>query len=141
KYADDLFLPRMAYGRLLRSPHGHALIKRIDASQARALPGVYEVITGSDLPRVKFGILPVSQDEEALCTEKVRMVGDAVAAVAAIDEETAEQASRLIDVDYEPLPAPIPIFEPLAHPDVEVAELGARPNVRKNVHPRYAPAD
>src|SRR5205809_5693670 len=70
KYADDLFLPRMAYGRLLRSPHGHALIKRIDTSQARALPGVYAVITGSDLPHVKFGILPVSQDEEALCTEK-----------------------------------------------------------------------
>ena len=66
KYADDLFLPRMAYGRLLRSPHGHALIKRIDTSQARALPGVYAVITGSDLPRVKFGILPVSQDEEEI---------------------------------------------------------------------------
>src|SRR5439155_14824179 len=64
KYADDFFLPRMAYGRLLRSPHGHALIKSIDVSRARELPGVYAVITGADLPRVKFGILPVSQDEE-----------------------------------------------------------------------------
>src|SRR5438046_7928567 len=87
KYADDLFLPRMAYGRLLRSPHGHARITRVDTARARALPGVYAVISGADLPRVRFGILPVSQDEEALCTEKVRMVGDAVAAVAAVDEE------------------------------------------------------
>ncbi|MBI3628114.1 MAG: aldehyde oxidase, partial [Candidatus Rokubacteria bacterium] len=83
KFADDLALPRMAFGKLLRSPHPHARIVRIDTARARALPGVYGVITGADLPRVKFGILPVSQDEEALCTEKVRMVGDAVAAVAA----------------------------------------------------------
>ena len=82
KYADDLFLPRMAYGKLLRSSHAHARIRSIDSARARAVPGVYAVITGADLPRVKFGILPVSQDEEALCTEKVRMVGDAVAAVA-----------------------------------------------------------
>src|SRR5512145_3405710 len=100
RYADDLVLPRMAHGKLLRSPHPHALIKRIDTGRARALPGVYAVITGHDLPRVKFGILPVSQDEEALCTEKVRMVGDPVAAVAAVDEETAEAACRLIAVDY-----------------------------------------
>ena len=66
--------------------------------------------------RVKFGILPVSQDEEALCREKVRMVGDAVAAVAAVDEETAERACELIDVDYEPLPALMSIEESLAHP-------------------------
>src|SRR5437867_1078173 len=133
KYADDLFLPRMAYGRLLRSPHGHALIKRIDTSQARTLPGVYAVITGSDLPRVKFGILPVSQDEEALCTEKVRMVGDAVAAVAAVDEETAERACRLIDVEYEPLRALMSIEESLAHPEIRIHEYGDGPNVHKNV--------
>ena len=78
RYADDLVLPRMAYGKLLRSTHAHARIVAIDIARARALPGVLAVITGQDLPRVKFGILPVSQDEEALCTEKVRMVGDAV---------------------------------------------------------------
>jgi len=86
RYADDLVMARMAHGKLLRSTHPHALIKLIDTSRARALPGVYAVITGADLPRVKFGILPVSQDEEALCNERVRMVGDAVAAVAAQDE-------------------------------------------------------
>ena len=103
RFADDLVLPRMAYGKLLRSPHPHARIRSIDTSRARTLPGVYGVITGADLPRIKFGILPVSQDEEALCTEKVRMVGDAVAAVAAVDEETAERATELIDVEYEVL--------------------------------------
>src|SRR5437016_13413532 len=129
KFTDDMVLPRLAHGNLLRSPHPHALIKRIDTSRAAALPGVYAVITGHDLPRVKFGILPVSQDEEALCTEKVRMVGDAVAAVAAVDEETAEAATRLIDVQYEPLPALMSIHESLAHPEVRIPEYRDGPNV------------
>ena len=133
RYADDLVLPRLAFGKLLRSPHAHARITRIDTTRARALPGVYAVITGADLPRVKFGILPVSQDEEALCTEKVRMVGDAVAAVAAVNEETADRACRLIEVDYAPLPALMSIQESLAHPEVRIHEYGDGPNVHKNV--------
>ncbi|MBM4440295.1 MAG: molybdopterin-dependent oxidoreductase [Candidatus Rokubacteria bacterium] len=133
RYADDLVLPRMAFGKLLRSTHAHAAIKRIDVSRARALPGVFGVITGADLPRVKFGILPVSQDEEALCVEKVRMVGDAVAAVAAIDEETAERACELIDVEYEPLTPLMSIEQALAHPEVRIHEYGDGPNVHKNV--------
>jgi 4-hydroxybenzoyl-CoA reductase subunit alpha len=133
RYADDLALPRLAYGRLLRSAHAHARIRGIDTTRARALPGVYAVITGADLPAVKFGILPVSQDEEALCTEKVRMVGDALAAVAAVDEETAERACRLIEVDYEPLPALMSIQQSLAHPEVRIHEYGDGPNVHKNV--------
>ncbi|HXG05276.1 MAG TPA: molybdopterin cofactor-binding domain-containing protein [Candidatus Binatia bacterium] len=133
RFADDLVLPRMAHGKLLRSPHPHARIGRIDTGRARALPGVYAVITGHDLPRVKFGILPVSQDEEALCTEKVRMVGDAVAAVAAVDEETAERACRLIEVEYEPLPALMSIEESLAHPEVRIHEYGDGPNIHKMV--------
>jgi len=133
RYTDDLVLPRMAFGKLLRSPYAHARIRGIDTTRARAVPGVYAVITGADLPRVKFGILPVSQDEEALCTEKVRMVGDAVGAVAAVDEETADRACRLIDVDYEPLPALMSIQESLAHPEVRIHEYGDGPNVHKNV--------
>ena len=133
RYADDLVLPRMAHGKLLRSAHAHARLRAIDTTRARALPGVYAVITGHDLPRVKFGILPVSQDEEALCTDKVRMVGDAVAAVAAVDEATAEAACRLIAVDYEPLPALMSIQESLAHPEVRIHEYGDGPNVHKNV--------
>ena len=133
RYADDLVLPRMAHAKLLRSSHAHARIRGIDTTRARALPGVLAVITGADLPRVRFGILPVSQDEEALCTEKVRMVGDAVAAVAAVDEETAEQACRLIDVAWEPLPALMSIEESLAHPEVRIHEYGDGPNVHKSV--------
>jgi 4-hydroxybenzoyl-CoA reductase alpha subunit len=133
RYADDLVLPRMAFGKLLRSPHAHARITRIDTTRAKPVPGVYAVITGADLPRVKFGILPVSQDEEALCSDKVRMVGDAVAAVAAVDEETADRACRLIEVDYEPLPALMSIQESLAHPEVRIHEYGDGPNVHKNV--------
>ena len=141
RYADDMVLPRMAHAKLLRSPHAHALIRRIDTARARALPGVYAVITGADLPRVKFGILPVSQDEEALCTERVRMVGDAVAAVAAVDEETAEQACRLIDVDWEPLPALMSMEESLAHPEIRIHEYGDGPNVHKHVALQFGDVD
>ncbi|HLF48676.1 MAG TPA: molybdopterin cofactor-binding domain-containing protein [Methylomirabilota bacterium] len=133
QYADDFFLPRMAYGKLLRSPHPHALITRLDTSRAKALPGVFAVITGHDLPRVKFGIMPVSQDEEALCVEKVRMVGDAVAAVAAVDEETAERATELIDVEYALLPPLMSIEDSLAHPEARIHEYGDGPNVHKAV--------
>ena len=141
RYADDLVLPRLAFGKLLRSPHAHARITQIDTTRARALPGVYAVITGADLPRVKFGILPVSQDEEALCTEKVRMVGDAVAAVAAVNEETADRACRLIEVDYAPLPALMSIQESLAHPEVRIHEYGDGPNVHKNVALQFGDVD
>ena len=141
KYADDLFLPRMAYAKLLRSAHAHARIRSVDTTRARALPGVLAVVTAADLPRVKFGILPVSQDEEALCAEKVRMVGDPVAAVAAVDEETAELACRLIDVDYEPLPALMSIFESLARPEVRIHEYGDGPNVHKNVALQFGDVD
>ena len=91
KFADDIVLPRMLYGRILRSPHPHARILSIDTAKARGLPGVLAVLTGDDLP-VKFGILPVSQDEEALAREKVRYVGDPIAAVAATDEWIADEA-------------------------------------------------
>jgi 4-hydroxybenzoyl-CoA reductase alpha subunit len=141
KYADDLVLPRMAHAKLLRSPHPHARIVSIDTARARALPGVYGVITGDDLPPIKFGILPVSQDEEALCRDKVRLVGDAVAAVAAADEETAERACELIDVVYEPLPALMSIEESLAHPEVRIHEYGDGPNVHKNVALQFGDVD
>src|SRR5207249_6840379 len=87
----------------------------IDPAATRALPGVYGVITGADVP-VKYGVLPVGQDEQALCTDKVRYVGDAVAAVAAVDEETADRALDLIDVVYEDLPTYLSIDEGLTKP-------------------------
>ena len=121
RYADDLKLPRMAFCRLLRATRPHARIVSIDTSQARALKGVLAVITGEDLP-VKYGVLPVGQDEQALCTDKVRYVGDAVAAVAAVDEETADHALDLIDVVYSELPTYLSIEEGLTKPGEPIHE-------------------
>ena len=130
RFADDLALPRMLYGRLLRSPHPHARIVSIDVTRARALPGVFAVLTGEDLPE-KFGILPVSQDEEALAREKVRYVGDPVAAVAASDEWIAEEALALIDVRFEDLPRYMSIEE-------AIAGGGEAIHGRSNVHKAVA---
>jgi 4-hydroxybenzoyl-CoA reductase subunit alpha len=108
QYTDDMVLPGMLHGRMLRSPHPHARIVRIDASRARALPGVAAVITGDDLSAVRYGnwrLFPATQDEMALARDKVRYVGDEVAAVAAVDVDTAEEALTLISVEYEILPA------------------------------------
>jgi CO/xanthine dehydrogenase Mo-binding subunit len=103
-YADDLALPGMLHAKTLRSPHPHAMIRSIDASAALALPGVHAVITGRDLP-VKYGVIPWTQDENALAVDKVRFIGDPVAAVAALDEDTANAALKAIRVEYEPLHA------------------------------------
>lgn len=131
-YADDIMLPRMLYGRLLRSPHPHARIIDIDTSRALALPGVVAIITGQDLPR-KYGILPSSQDEYALAIEKVRYVGDPVAAIAALDPDTLDEAMKLIDVEYEVLPALMSIDEALAHPEVKINDEARIGNIHKSV--------
>jgi 4-hydroxybenzoyl-CoA reductase alpha subunit len=102
KFADDIVLPRMVHCKLLRSTVPHARIVRIDVSRALEYPGVHLVLTGKDFP-IPYGILPVSQDEHALATDRVRFVGDPVAAVVARDELTAFDALDLIDVEYEPL--------------------------------------
>ena len=112
RYADDLKLPRMGFCRLLRATRPHARILSVDTSRALELHGVYAVITGQDVP-VKYGVLPVGQDEQALCADKVRYIGDAVAAVAAVDEETADRALDLIDVEYAELPTYLSIDESL----------------------------
>lgn len=131
-YADDFMLPRMVYGGILRSPHPHARILSLDLSQTLELPGVLAVITGEDLPR-KFGILPSSQDEYALAIEKVRYVGDAVAAVAALDPDTLDEALKLIRVEYEVLPALMSIDEALAHPEVKINDEARIGNIHKAV--------
>ncbi|MBV1750172.1 MAG: xanthine dehydrogenase family protein molybdopterin-binding subunit, partial [Desulfarculus sp.] len=116
-YADDLKMPAMLYGKILRSPLAHALIKRIDVSRAKALPGVKDVITGADIPQVKYGnwrLVPQSQDELALAVDKVRFVGDEVAAVCAIDADTAQHAIELIEVEYEELPLILSVEEATA---------------------------
>jgi 4-hydroxybenzoyl-CoA reductase alpha subunit len=107
-YTDDLSMPGMLHGKILRSPHAHARIISIDTSRALALDGVHGVITGQDMP-VTYGIIPWTPDEYPLCVDRVRFIGDGVAAVAAVDEDTALAALDLIDVEYEELHA---FFDP-----------------------------
>jgi len=130
KFADDLFLPRMLYSKLLRSPHAHARIVSVDTTKALALGGVKAVLTGKDLP-IPFGILPVSQDEHALAHDKVRFVGDPVAAVAAVSEEIATEALDLIAVTYEPLKAISSAEEAVAHPEPRIHDYGDHGNLHK----------
>lgn len=102
QYTADLKLPGMLYTKLLKSPHAHARIIRIDTSEAEKLLGVRAILTGKEVP-YKFGIY--MQDKEILAQEKVHHVGEPVVAVAADTEEIAEQAVKLIKVEYEELPA------------------------------------
>src|SRR5437588_2959978 len=132
RFADDIFSPRTAHCKLLRSPHPHARIRKIDALRALAHPGVYLMLTGKDLP-IQYGILPVSQDEQALCVDHVRHVGDPVAAVVAREELTACEALVLIDVDYEILPTISDPEEALATPEPRIHEYGEEGNIHKLV--------
>jgi len=139
KYTDDLSLPGMLVGKILHSPYPHARIKRIDTARARALDGVVAVVTGEDAPN-RYGILPVGHDETALAVDKVRYVGDNVACVAAINEEIAEQALELIDVEYEPLPA---YFDPEQSMKAESDLIHEhRPhNIEKDYHHAFGDPD
>lgn len=113
KYADDFFERDMLIGKVLRSPYAHAIVKNIDVSKAKALDGVEAVITHKDLPKTKFptaghpwSLDPSHRDiaDRLILTDKARFVGDAIAAVVAVDELTAERALKLIEVEYEVLP-------------------------------------
>ena len=117
EYVTDLKLPGMLHGKVLRSPVPHARIVSIDTSAAEALPGVKAVVTFADTPGVAFGPMPAYEDWYILARDKVRFVGEEVAAVAALDEWTADRALELIRVEYEELPA---VFDPL-----EAMEPGA----------------
>jgi 4-hydroxybenzoyl-CoA reductase alpha subunit len=132
KFADDIVLPRMLFCKLLRSHLPHALIKSIDVSKALALPGVFAVVTGKDFP-IPYGILPVSQDEHALCIDKVRFIGDPVAAVAAIDEDVAFDAMNLIEVEYEPLDAISSIDDAVLIDEPRIHDYGDGGNIHKKV--------
>ena len=140
KFADDIVLPRMLFCKMLRSHLPHALIKSIDISKALALPGVFAVITGKDLP-IPYGILPVSQDEHALCIDKVRFIGDPVAAVAAIDEDVAFDAMNLIEVEYEPLTTISSIDEALLIDEPRIHDYGDGGNIHKKVSLEFGNVD
>ena len=112
-YTVDVKLPGMAHGKILRSPYAHARITRIDASKAERLPGVFAVITRKD--QTSLGMFGAAyKDQTIVAIDKARYAGDPVAAVAAVDEATAEQALELFEVDYEELPAVTNLDEALA---------------------------
>jgi CO/xanthine dehydrogenase Mo-binding subunit len=124
RYIDDISLPNMAHAAVLRSPHAHARIVRVDSTRAEQLPGVIKVVTGADVaaraaPLPSFGAGPIIQDMIAI--EKVRHYGETVAAVIAENRYIAEDACELIEVEYEPLPVVLDPFEaqredaPLVH--------------------------
>ncbi|MFT5150574.1 MAG: 4-hydroxybenzoyl-CoA reductase subunit alpha, partial [Planctomycetota bacterium] len=139
-YADDIQLAGMLHAKTLRSTRAHARIKSIDTSKAEALPGVMAVITGADLP-IYYGVIPWTQDEQALCQKKVRFIGDEVAAVAAIDEDTANLALKLIEVDYEDLHTYLDPEESLTRHDPAIHETHKHGNISKNVQLDFGDVD
>jgi 4-hydroxybenzoyl-CoA reductase subunit alpha len=140
RFADDIMLPRMLHCRLLRSTHPHARIVSIDTTRAARAEGVHLVLTGEAFP-IPYGILPVSHDEHALCRDKVRFVGDPVAAVIARDEAAADLAVNLIDVVYEPLRTFASPSDSLAYPEPRIHDYGDHGNVHKAVSLQFGDVD
>jgi 4-hydroxybenzoyl-CoA reductase subunit alpha len=140
KFADDIVLPRMLHGKLLRSTQPHARIVSIDTSKAGKLPGVHLVLTGPAMP-IPYGVLPVSHDEHALCPDKVRFVGDPVAAVIAKDEATADAALSHIDVVYEPLRTFASPADSIAFPEPRIHDYGDTGNIHKIVALQFGDVD
>ena len=130
-FTADLSLPRMLCGKVLRSPYPHAKIVRIDTSRAKKLPGVKAVVTGQDSSDEKWGVFRYTQDQRFLPVDKVRYIGEEVAAVAALDEDTALEALGLIRVEYAELPAVFTVDDALKA-DAPIIHEGYKGNV--NIH-------
>jgi CO/xanthine dehydrogenase Mo-binding subunit len=145
KFSGDIMAPGMLYGKIKRSPHPHAIILNIDISKAKSLKGVREVITANDIPnRIRLGMSVL--DQPILAENKVRYIGDAICAVAAIDEDIAEEALDLIKVDFELLPAVFDSEEAMKEgaPKVHEAErniAGIRRVVKGNIEEGLKEAD
>ncbi len=140
KFADDLALPRMLYAKILRSTEPHARVVRVDTSAAERMNGVRAVLTGAALP-TPFGILPVSQDEHALAIDKVRFIGDPIAAVAASTEEIATDAANAIEVEYEQLATIASIEDAVASPEPRIHDYGPVGNFHKLIDVEFGDVD
>jgi 4-hydroxybenzoyl-CoA reductase subunit alpha len=140
-FVDDMDRPGLLHAAFLRSPHAHARILNIDTSAALGIEGVQAILTGEDLP-VRYGVIPVAQDETALAVDKVRFVGEEVAVVAAIDRSTAIRAAAAIEVQYEILPAVFTIEDAL-DPEKPLLHEGRRKasNVLRRVFQKYGDPD
>ena len=130
-YASDIKLNGTLHGKILRSPVPHAQIRNIDISKAKKLQGVKAIITSKDTPQIKFSISPTWADKLIL-VDKVRYIGDEIAAVAAVDEEIAEEALELIEVEWEDLPA---VFDPLEamQPGAPLLHAAVENNISKTL--------
>ena len=136
-YGHDMKLPRMLYGKILRSQHAHARILNIDTSRAKALPGVKAILTAEDIPEIKIGW---ARDNPVLKSGKVRSLRDEIAAVAAVDEDTAQEALELIKVEYEELPA---VFDPedAMKPGAPIIHDEAPNNIQERMRQSYLHGD
>ncbi len=136
-YGHDMKLPRMLYGKILRSEHAHARVLNIDTSQAERLPGVRAIITAEDIPEIKIGW---ARDHPVLKSGKVRSFRDEIAAVAAVDEDIAEEALELIQVQYEELPA---VFDPeeAMKPGAPIIHEKAPNNIQEMMRQSYSHGD
>lgn len=135
-YTDDLQFSNLLFGAMVQSPLAHGRIKNIDISKAQRLPGVKAVVTAKDVEIIPYGVSPARYDETIFAVDKVRYVGDEVAAVAAVDWETAQEAATLIKVDYEELPAVFDPFEAVAEGAPQVHEAYPR-NLCGEVHQEF----
>ncbi|AZR73632.1 hypothetical protein BBF96_09675 [Anoxybacter fermentans] len=136
RYVDDLVVKDMLIGKVLRSPYGHARILKIDTSKAEALPGVKVVVTFKDTPKIPFNTagFPPSEgaillEDQYILADKARFVGDPIAAVAAVDEDTAREALELIEVEYEPLPVILDGLEAFENKDVLIHDERSKDNI------------
>ncbi len=139
RYTADLPLGPALVGRILRSPLAHGVIRGIDTTRARALPGVRAVITGTDFA-APYGVIPIAQNEWPLARDKVRYRGEPVAAVAAVDEASAEAALRAIVLDIDPLPAYFSAAEARADTAVRLHEKKAG-NIERHVEQDFGDVD
>jgi len=135
-FADDLALPHMLHGKLLRSPYAHAKILHIDTSKAEKLPGVRAVITGKDFPGIVVGFMKQYADRPPIAIDKVRHYGETVAAVAAEDEDMAEEALRMIEVEYEEL-TPVLNWEEALREGAPLVHEKAKNNIGAACHFEY----
>jgi CO/xanthine dehydrogenase Mo-binding subunit len=134
QFTADTVLPNMLYGKILRSPHPHARILNVNTRRAEALPGVKAVVTGRDTGVVRFSFIDTPRypaDQCPLAVDKVRFIGEEVAAVAAVTEEIAEEAVNLIEVDYEVLPSVL---------DPEAAMADGAPRIHDCITPNTTAA-
>ncbi len=140
KFADDLVAPRMLHARLLRSHLPHARLIGVDTVAAAAAPGVKLVLTGADFP-IPYGILPVSQDEHALCRDVVRFVGDPIAMVVATTEEEAQAGVDLLVTHLEPLTTIADPAQALVTPTPQIHDYADEGNVHKRVAFEFGDVD